>query len=71
MIRHKFHERGVILDRHTFTYEQYCPIVSKNIILEEITFYDGQKMIKCLHRHNCEHCHNKYVTTRIEKCKNQ
>ena len=64
---------GVILNRHSFTYEQYCTVVGKNIILEETTYHDGNKSIKCLHCHDCDKvggCKNKYVISRIKRCEN-
>ncbi len=60
------------MNRHSFTYEQYCNIVGKNVVIEEQTFHSGKKKIRCLHYHkyNCNEmggCRNKYVRQRIEK----
>lgn len=60
------------MNRHSYTYEQYCPVVGKNIIIQEMTFLSGKKKIRCLHYHkfNCYDeggCKNKYVRRKIEK----
>ena len=60
------------MNRHSYTYEQYCNIVGKNIIIQEQTFLSGKKKIRCLHFHKykCDEaggCQNKYVKRRIEK----
>ncbi|MBO5065866.1 MAG: hypothetical protein J6D06_07120 [Clostridia bacterium] len=59
------------MNKHSFTYEQYCSIVDKNIILEEITYHNGNKNLRCLNHHKCRiangGCNNRYVIKRIEK----
>lgn len=60
------------MNRHSYTYEQYCNVVGKNIIIQEQTFLSGKKKIRCLHFHKykCDEaggCQNKYVKRRIEK----
>ena len=59
------------MNRHSFTYPQYCPVVDKNVIIEELTFLSGKKKIRCLYYHKCNckemgGCKNKYVKRRIE-----
>lgn len=57
------------MNRHSFTYEQYCSVVEKNVIIEELTFLSGKKKIRCLNAHKCKEnggCKNKYVKRRIE-----
>lgn len=59
------------MDRHSFTYEQYCCVVDKNIIIQEQNFTNGKKKVRCLHYHkyNCDKaggCRNKYVKNRIK-----
>ena len=59
------------MNRHSFTYPQYCPVVDKNVIIEELTFLSGRKKIRCLYYHKCNckemgGCKNKYVKRRIE-----
>ena len=61
----------VLMNRHSFTYQQYCPVVDKNVIIEELTFLSGKKKIRCLYYHKCNckemgGCKNKYVKRRIE-----
>ena len=58
------------MESHSFTYEQYCTVIGKNIIMEETTFKDGRKKLRCLHRHGCSKnggCQNKYVIARIKR----
>ncbi len=59
------------MNKHSFTYEQYCTVVDKNIILEEITFHNGNKRLRCLNLHNCMManggCKNRYILSRMEK----
>ncbi len=58
------------MNKHSFTFEQYCNIVDKNIILEETTYHNGSKRIKCLNIHKCNQlnggCRNTYVIRRME-----
>ena len=61
----------VLMNRHSFTYQQYCPVVDKIVIIEELTFLSGRKKIRCLYYHKCNckemgGCKNKYVKRRIE-----
>ncbi len=59
------------MKKHSFTYEQYCNIVGRNIILEETTYHDGNKKLRCLNLHKCAvingGCKNHYVIQRVEK----
>ncbi len=59
------------MKRHSYTYTQYCNIVDKNITLEEVTYPNGNKKVRCLNHHKCktlgDGCKNKYVLSRIEK----
>lgn len=58
------------MNSHSFSYEQYCHIVSKNIIIEETTFHNGTKKLKCLNYHNCEKCggcQNRFVKRRLDE----
>jgi hypothetical protein len=63
---------GGFMNRHSYTYEQYCNVVGKNVIIQEQTFLSGKKKIRCLHFHKfkCDEaggCQNKYVKRRIDK----
>lgn len=58
------------MNRHSFTYEQYCNVVNKNVVIEELRFHSGKRKVRCLHSYRCKHlggCQNKYVLRRIEK----
>ena len=59
------------MSRQSFTYQQYCPVVEKNVIIEEQTYLNGVKKIRCLYYHKCNcdengGCRNKYVKRKIE-----
>lgn len=58
------------MNKHCFTFEQYCNIIGRNIILEETTFHNGSKKIRCLNAHKCETmnggCLNTIIKKRIE-----
>jgi hypothetical protein len=45
-------------------------VVDKNIILEETTYHNGNKRIRCLNIHKCNQlnggCRNTYVIRRME-----
>lgn len=58
------------MDRHLSSFEQYCTVVGRNIILQETTYHNGAKAIRCLNLHNCENiggCKNKFVLARVGK----
>ncbi len=59
------------MNKHSFTFEQYCNIIGRNIILEETTYHNGARKIRCLNEHKCENmnggCLNLFVKKRIEK----
>ena len=61
----------ILLDKHTFTYEQYCSVVGKNIIILETSYYNGKKKLKCLNLHKCKKeiggCKNKFILQKQEK----
>ena len=42
------------MDKHSYSYEQYCSVVNKNIIILETSYYDGNKKIKCLNLYKCK-----------------
>ncbi len=61
------------MNSHSFTFEQYCSIVGKNIILEETAFHDGKKQLRCLHCYKCSEnggCRNRFIKHRIENVEN-
>ena len=59
------------MDKHSYSYELYCSIVNKNIIILETSYYDGNKRIKCLNLYKCKKefggCKNKFVLAKQEK----
>lgn len=59
------------MNKHAYTFEQYCNIVGRNIILEETTYHNGSKKIRCLNFHKCDTlnggCLNHYIKKRMEK----
>lgn len=59
------------MNKHSFTFEQYCNVVDKNIILEETTFHNGSKKLRCLNVHKCNStmggCRNNFILRRMEK----
>ncbi len=57
------------MSRHSFTYEQYCNIIGKNVVIEELSFLNGKKKIRCLHSYKCTQrggCTNPYVLRKIQ-----
>ena len=63
-----------ILDRHIFSYEQYCSVVEKNIVLQESSYYDGKRKLRCLNHHKCKKelggCKNRFVLRKQEMNEN-
>lgn len=58
------------MDRHSRTYELYCSVVGRNIIIEETMYHNGTKSAKCLNRSVCEKrggCTNRILSQRILK----
>ena len=62
------------MDKHAFSYEQYCSIVKKNIIIQETSYYNGRKKIRCLNHLKCKNefggCQNKFIIEKKEKAEN-
>ncbi len=58
------------MNKHSFSFEQYCNIIGRNIILQETTYHDGVKKVKCLNAHKCRDlnggCKNTFIKKRIE-----
>ncbi|MGI6745723.1 MAG: hypothetical protein BWY46_01123 [Firmicutes bacterium ADurb.Bin300] len=58
------------MNRHTRTYELYCSVVGRNIIIEETMFHNGTKSAKCLNKSTCEKnggCTNRILSQKILK----
>ncbi len=58
------------MNKHSYTFEQYCNIIGRNIILEETAYHNGERKIRCLNAHKCKTmnggCLNSFVKKRIE-----
>ncbi len=42
------------MDRHSNTYEQFCWVKQKNIIMEETVYHNGKRKIICTCFSECE-----------------
>ncbi len=61
------------MDKHSKTYEQYCFVKEKNIIMEEIIFHNGKRKTVCTNLgecNNCGGCRNKILCSLWQKDKN-
>ncbi len=45
-----------IMDSHSKTYEQFCFVKQKNIIMEETVFHNGKRKIICTNLNECNNC---------------
>ena len=41
------------MKKHSNTYEQYCGVLDKNIVIEELIYHNGQKARKCTNAAAC------------------
>ncbi len=41
------------MEQHETTYEQYCWVMRRNIVLEETTFHNGTRKVSCMQAHLC------------------
>ena len=41
------------MQQHSMTYEQYCWVKQKNIVLEETVFHNGTKKVRCTSYQDC------------------
>jgi len=58
------------MDSHMKTYELYCSVIGKNIIIEETTYHNGTKCARCLNKAICDKsggCTNKILLDSILK----
>ena len=62
------------MDKHSYSYEQYCSVVNKNIIILENSYFDGKKKIKCLNQKKKKKefggCKNRFILAKQEKAMN-
>ncbi len=60
------------MDSHSKTYEQFCWVKQKNIIMEETFFHNGERKIICTNLsvcNNCGGCKNRSLLKLWEQCK--
>lgn len=43
----------IIMKKHSNTYEQYCYVLNKNVVMEEIIYHNGKKELKCTNENAC------------------
>lgn len=44
------------MDRHSKTYEQFCWVKQKNIVMEETVYHNGKRRIVCTNLNDCAMC---------------
>lgn len=54
------------MNSHSRAFEQYCCIMKRNIIIEEITFHDGRRKLVCTMHPQCIKCKNKILKRHFE-----
>ena len=52
---------------HSRAFEQYCCIMKKNIIIEEINYHNGKRIFKCTMHPQCKKCKNRILQHRFEE----
>ena len=69
ILKQKRFSGGDCTDSHSYTFEQYCGVVGRNVIVEETTFFNGERQLRCLSRHICgsDVCRNAFLRKRFEK----
>ncbi|MBQ7961085.1 MAG: hypothetical protein IJ289_00680 [Clostridia bacterium] len=46
---------------HSRSYEQYCCVKKRNVVIEETAYHDGRKFIRCTLYPECIRCKNKIL----------
>ncbi|MCI5537665.1 MAG: hypothetical protein PUG93_09435 [Oscillospiraceae bacterium] len=54
------------MNSHSKAIVQYCSVLDKNIVLEETTYYNGKRSLKCLNSDYCKGCKNKILRDRLD-----
>ncbi|NMP37192.1 MAG: hypothetical protein GX051_03565 [Clostridiales bacterium] len=57
------------MKNHITTYEQYCSVLGKNVIMEEIMYHDGKKQVRCLNTIVCDKdggCRNRILREELK-----
>lgn len=44
------------MDRHSKTYEQFCWVKQKNIVMEETVYHNGNRKVVCTNLGECDLC---------------
>lgn len=44
------------MDSHSKTYEQFCWVKQKNIVVEETLFHNGKRKVICTNMSECNSC---------------
>ena len=47
---------GDLMKKHCKSYEQYCCILEKNIVMEETVYHNGTKSVVCTSLAHCNRC---------------
>lgn len=56
------------MKKHSNTYEQYCCVLNKNVIMEEIIYHNGGKALRCTNAAACSAtggCRNRIIKKAI------
>lgn len=51
---------------HTKSYEQYCVVKKRNVIIEETAYHDGRKKLRCTLHPECVRCRNLILKIQFE-----
>lgn len=46
------------MNSHSRSYEQYCCVKKRNVVIEETAYHDGRKKIRCTLHPECIKCKN-------------
>ncbi|MCL2514101.1 MAG: hypothetical protein FWF08_09375 [Oscillospiraceae bacterium] len=52
------------MNKHQSSFEQYCCVMKKNVVMEETVFHNGEKAVKCVYSVICDNnggCKNKIL----------
>lgn len=56
------------MKKHSNTYEQYCCVRGKNVIMEELVYHNGKKVLRCTNAAICQEmggCQNHIIKQAI------
>ena len=52
---------------HSKSYEQYCCIKKRNVVIEEIAYHDGSRKLRCTLHPECTKCRNRILRIHFEE----